>query len=162
MANPVVQQIAAKATRAFKKGVIPAFKWGVIPASAGGGLFYGSYKLGDSIYGDPNIWEKAPDTPPSTRQDLLDHVDKSSMTDEQKKAKKDAINKKLNPDGSQNIPFYQGALNWIKQNPGWAAGIGAGVIGIPLVAWLMSRNNNQEQQQEYEDQNSYKYKYGRR
>lgn len=157
MANPAVQNTAKYVTRALK--------WFGVPASVGGGLFYGSFKLGDAWYGDPNKWKNAPDTPPPTRQDLLDHVDKSSMTDEQKKAKKDAINKKLNPNGSPNTPFYQSALDWIKQNPGWAAGIGAGIIGIPLVAWLMTRNKDQDQyqqEQQYEDQNSYKYKYGRR
>lgn len=132
--------------RLFRKGGdyqnrLSAKRLAAIPIIGTGVYYLGEDAL--SLFGlsDPNKGQKLKD---------LDKSDKSA-------------NQKINADGAPVQPLYQDAWNWMKANPGWAAGIGAGAIGIPLVAWLMARNKDQDQyQQEQEDKNSYKYKYGRR
>lgn len=115
------------------------------------GLATGTYIAADSIYG-PEEFYKAKDSKDSKNKP----ANKAAQTPKENGA-----------DDQWYQPLVNGwntSIDWIKQNPGWAAGIGAGIIGIPLVAWLMTRNKDQDQyqqEQQYEDQNSYKYKYGR-
>ena len=105
---------------------------------------------------------------PPTDQQLIDHILRSDLSPQQKNRRIAKIQKGQHnqpPEAQWYQPFVNGwntTIDWIKKNPGWATAIGAGAVGVPLLAWLMSRNKDQQEQQEYEDQNSYKYKYGRR
>ena len=120
----------------------------ILPTVALGGIGYAGFN-----YAGPYFASITPKSPTSvimsTKQDVKDHVNnRGNLTPQQKKTKLQAIDRKLNDDGSFKIPLYKQVWNWMKANPGWTAAIAGGLIGLPLLVAAFAANNNDQDQQE--------------